>query len=78
MIANPIPSQFEMEQEAIENHIIEALAEASKLKITGKKVTPFLLKYIADHTQGESLEANIELIKNNAKMAARIAVALCY
>ncbi len=78
LIANPIPSQFEMEQEAIENHIIEALAEASKLKITGKKVTPFLLKYIADHTQGESLEANIELIKNNAKMAARIAVALCY
>ncbi len=78
LIANPIPSQFEMEQEAIENHILAALAEASKLKITGKKVTPFLLKYIADHTQGESLEANIELIKNNAKMAARIAVALCY
>ncbi len=78
LIANPIPSQFEMEQEAIENHILAALAEASKLKITGKKVTPFLLKYIADHTQGESLEANIELIKNNAKMAARIAVALSY
>jgi len=76
LIANPIPSQFEMEQDAIEKHILEALAEAAKLKVTGKKVTPFLLKYIADHTQGESLEANIELIKHNAKTAATIAAAL--
>jgi len=76
LIANPIPSQFELEQDAIEKHILEALAEAAKLKISGKKVTPFLLKYIADHTQGESLEANIELIKHNAKTAATIAVAL--
>lgn len=76
LIANPIPKEYEMEQNAIEEHILEALAEANKMKVIGKEVTPFLLKYISEHTQGESLEANIALIKNNAKIAASIAVAL--
>lgn len=76
LIANPIPKEYEMEQNAIEKHILEALAEAKKMKVSGKEVTPFLLKYISEHTQGESLEANIALIKNNAKVAAGIAVAL--
>ena len=76
LIANPIPKEYEMEQNVIEEHILEALAEANKMKINGKEVTPFLLKYISEHTQGESLEANIALIKNNAKVAARIAVAM--
>jgi len=43
-------------------------------KIIGKEVTPFLLKYIAEHTKGESLETNIALIKHNAKIGAEIAV----
>ncbi|MFM6922572.1 MAG: pseudouridine-5'-phosphate glycosidase [Polynucleobacter victoriensis] len=43
--------------------------------MTGKQITPFLLKYIAQNSQGESLEANIALIKNNAKAGAAIAVA---
>ncbi len=77
LIANPIPKEYEMEQDAIEKHILEALAEAKKKKVSGKEVTPFLLKYISEHTYGESLEANIALIKNNAKVAAGIAVALC-
>ncbi len=76
LIANPIPREYEMEQHVIEEHILEALAEANKMKISGKEVTPFLLKYISEHTQGESLEANIALIKNNAKIAAKIAVAM--
>jgi pseudouridine-5'-phosphate glycosidase len=76
LIANPIPAAFEMEQTLIEKKIITALEEAEKLAITGKEVTPFLLKFIATNTQGESLEANIALIKNNAKIASQIAVAL--
>lgn len=76
LIANPIPKVYEMEQEAIEVHILDALKEADKLHIKGKEVTPFLLKAIAEHTHGESLEANITLIKNNAKIASLIAVAM--
>jgi pseudouridylate synthase len=76
LIANPIPKEFEMEQEEIEVHILDALQEANRLHIKGKEVTPFLLKAIAGNTHGESLEANIALIKNNAKVASQIAVAL--
>lgn len=76
LIANPVPAEYEMEPEAIEIHIQKALKEADKQGIKGKLVTPFLLKFIADNTQGESLEANIALIKNNAKVGAEVAVAL--
>ena len=75
LIANPIPKEFEMEGGAIEEHIVAALNEANRLHIKGKEVTPFLLQAIASNTKGESLEANIALIKNNARLAAEIAVA---
>ncbi len=75
LIANPVPSEFEMNQEAIEQHILKALEAAKQQKVKGKEVTPFILKYIANNTQGESLETNIALIKNNARLAAQIAVA---
>lgn len=77
LIANPVPSEFEMNQEVIEEHIVKALEAANQQNIKGKEVTPFILKYIANNTQGESLEANIALIKNNAAVAAQIAVAYC-
>jgi pseudouridine-5'-phosphate glycosidase len=77
LIANPVPSEFEMNQEAIEEHILKALEAANRQNIKGKEVTPFILKYIANNTQGESLETNIALIKNNAAVAAQIAVAYC-
>ena len=77
LIANPVPTEFEMNQEAIEQHILKALEAADQQNIKGKEVTPFILKYIANNTQGESLEANIALIKNNAAVAAQIAVAYC-
>ena len=76
LIANPIAATDEVPNNKMEQHIIEALAEAKKLGIKGKEVTPFLLQFIAKHTNGESLEANIALIKNNAKVAAEIAVEL--
>ena len=74
LIANPVPAAQEVPQDLIEQHILEALSDAKKNDIKGKEVTPFLLKLIAEHTHGESLEANIALVLNNAKLAAMIAV----
>lgn len=74
LIAQPLPADKAVTPEIINDHIYNALAEAEKQNIKGKLVTPFLLKYIADRSQGESLEANIALIMANAKLAARIAV----
>ena len=76
LIANPIPAALEIAPDEIEKHIQSALEAAAEKKIIGKEVTPFLLQHIASHTQGESLEANIALIKHNAETGARIAVAL--
>jgi pseudouridine-5'-phosphate glycosidase len=75
LVANPVPSEFEVAQDEIEQHILKALAEASRLQISGKNVTPFLLKTIAENTGGESLDANIALVKNNAALGSAIAVA---
>jgi pseudouridine-5'-phosphate glycosidase len=75
LIANPVPAEQEIIAEAMEVHIQKALNAAKERKITGKEVTPFLLQYISEHTKGESLEANIAVIKNNAKVGAELAVA---
>ena len=75
LIANPVPANQEIPATEMENYIQQALKTAKEKNISGKDVTPFLLKYIADHTKGESLEANIALIKNNAKLGAELATA---
>ncbi|OGO78342.1 MAG: pseudouridine-5-phosphate glycosidase [Clostridiales bacterium GWB2_37_7] len=74
VIANPIPHEYEAQQELISKAIDMAIYEANKNNISGKEVTPFLLAKIKELTVGESLEANIALIKNNAALAAQIAV----
>jgi len=76
LVANPLPQELEVAPELIEVYIQQALKEAAIQKVTGKEVTPFLLKYIASHSKGESLEANIALIHRNALLAAGIAIAL--
>lgn len=75
LIANPVPAEREIISDEMEIHIQIALNAAREKNISGKEVTPFLLKYIADHTKGESLEANIALIRHNARVGAEIAVA---
>ena len=75
LVANPVPLTQEIAADEMETYIKRALDVAEEKKISGKDVTPFLLKYIADHTKGESLEANIALIKNNAKLGAELAIA---
>lgn len=76
LIANPVPANHEVPKEIMETHIQEALIVAGQQNVSGKEVTPFLLKYIAEHTDGESLEANIALVVNNARLAAEIAIQL--
>lgn len=73
VIGNPIPKEFEMDYDTINNAIESALKEAEEKNITGKKVTPFLLDRVKTITDGKSLDANIELVYNNAKVAAQIA-----
>lgn len=75
LIANPIPEKFEVPAPEMEWYITQALHAAAQQHIKGKAVTPFLLKYIAEHSHGESLEANIALIRHNARLGADLAVA---
>lgn len=76
LAANPIPESHAMDKTEIDAAIEEALNRAQKKGITGKAVTPFLLGEIVRITGGRSLTANIALVKNNAALAARIAVRL--
>ncbi|NET31612.1 MAG: pseudouridine-5'-phosphate glycosidase [Cyanothece sp. SIO1E1] len=76
LIANPIPQEFSLSPEAIEAKIEAALSEAHAQKIMGKALTPFLLSKIESLTEGDSLAANIELVLNNARLGAQIAVEL--
>lgn len=75
LIANPVPADQEIPAAAMEEHIVLALDAASRAGVRGKDITPYLLSYIAKHTNGESLDANIALIKNNAAIGAKIALA---
>ena len=75
VVANPIPAADGIPASEIEPVIAAALAEADRLGIRGKDVTPFLLSEIVKATKGRSLQANIALVKNNAKVAAEIAKA---
>lgn len=76
VVANPIPKQFEIDQNIIERAIQSALEDAKKLGITGKKITPFLLAEITRRSGGKSLESNIQLVFNNAQLGAQIAKCL--
>ena len=73
LICCPIPEADEIPYEKMDKVICEALAECSEQKITGKRITPFLLNRVKELTEGRSLEANIKLVINNAHIGARIA-----
>ena len=69
---NPIPGRFELPRERVEEAIDRALADARAQGVMGKDVTPFLLARVNASTGGDSLEANVALVPNNATVAARI------
>jgi pseudouridine-5'-phosphate glycosidase len=73
VVAVPIPEEHALDGGEIGGVIDEALAEMHKRGVTGKDTTPFLLARIAERTDGRSLEANIQLVLNNARVAAEVA-----
>ena len=77
LCTNPIPEEYSMPADVINSAIDRALAESVARGIHGKAVTPFLLARVKDITGGDSLEANIRLVLNNAALAAKTAAALC-
>ncbi|MDH0613582.1 MULTISPECIES: pseudouridine-5'-phosphate glycosidase [unclassified Agrobacterium] len=76
LVANPVPEADEIPREEMEIYINRAISHAERDEVTGKEVTPYLLGDIFRLTDGRSLETNIALVRNNAQLAAEIAVAL--
>lgn len=76
IVANPIPKEFEMDAKVIDKAIKEAIRQQNSLGIKGKESTPFLLAKVKELTGGESLDSNIQLVYNNAKVGAQLAIAL--
>ena len=76
LVTNPIPEAYSMDPAVINKAIDEAIAEAEEKGVKGKEVTPFLLAKVKDITGGDSLASNIQLVYNNAVLAAEIAVNL--
>lgn len=73
LVVNPIPEEHSLDEKYINSIIEDALKSAKAEKVKGKDVTPYLLAKIVEKTQGKSLEANIQLVYNNAKVGAQIA-----
>jgi pseudouridine-5'-phosphate glycosidase len=76
LVANPIPGRNAISKKDMEPLIEQASSEAKEQKIHGKDLTPFLLQRINDLTQGKSMQANLSLLLNNARLAAQIAKAI--
>jgi pseudouridine-5'-phosphate glycosidase len=76
LVANPIPEADEIPAADLAPLIARAVAEAEAQGVAAKAVTPFLLGRLLELTDGRSLAANVALVLNNARMAARIAAAL--
>ena len=76
LVTNPIPEEYSMDPDRINSAISQALEEAASQGIHGKETTPFLLARIKDITGGDSLASNIQLVLNNARLAAKTAALL--
>ncbi len=73
LVLNPVPKEDEISYEQLNSWIEKAVNNAEKKNIAGKELTPFLLSELANYSNGETVQTNISLLKNNAKIAARIA-----
>jgi len=74
LVGNPIPDEYSMAPEVINPAIDEAIRQCNELGIMGKATTPFLLAKVKELTGGDSLDSNIQLVYNNARLAAQTAV----
>ena len=77
LVTNPIPEAYSMDPAVINGAIDRAIAECQEKGIHGKATTPFLLARVAEITGGDSLASNIQLVYNNARLAAQTAAAYC-
>jgi pseudouridine-5'-phosphate glycosidase len=77
VIANPVPEEEQLDPDLHDSTLHAALEELERQGVRGKEVTPSLLDYFRRETKGESLEVNKKIILQNARLAARIALALC-
>lgn len=77
LLTNPIPEEYEMPKEVIDNAIATALKKMDEEGVKGKECTPFLLKTIVELTGGDSLESNIKLVLNNAAVGSEVAKEYC-
>ncbi|HMC15612.1 MAG TPA: pseudouridine-5'-phosphate glycosidase, partial [Albitalea sp.] len=75
VIANPIPAPYALPRDVVERATEQALAEAQAQGVTGKSITPFLLARVNALTGGDSLASNIQLVLDNARLAAAVALA---
>lgn len=76
LVVQPVPQEFEIANDIVEGYVNQAVADAKKQGIHGPATTPFLLERVKELSAGKSLTTNIALLKNNAQLAARIAVEL--
>ena len=76
VVANPIPLEHELPRAEYEQALEHAVAEAAEMKVRGRLLTPFLLDRLAELTGGKTVAANLALLRNNARAAAELAVAL--
>jgi len=76
LVTNPIPAEYAMDSDIINKAIDQAVAESVEQGIKGKETTPFLLARVVELTGGDSLESNIQLVLNNARLASRTAAEL--
>ncbi|MBE5906817.1 MAG: pseudouridine-5'-phosphate glycosidase [Lachnospiraceae bacterium] len=76
LVSNPIPEEYSMDPDVINKAIDQAVKEAEEQGVHGKESTPFLLARVKELTGGDSLDSNIQLVYNNAKLAAQTAVEL--
>jgi pseudouridine-5'-phosphate glycosidase len=76
LLTVPVPQEFEIESEILEEILAESLKLADERNISGKEITPFLLAQMSERSMGRTLRANIALLKNNARIAAKVAVSL--
>jgi pseudouridine-5'-phosphate glycosidase len=77
VVANPIPEEEQLDPKLHDSTLHASLKDLERRGVRGKEVTPFLLDYFRRETKGESLKINKKIILQNARLAARIAVALC-
>lgn len=76
IVGVPVPAEFEVAEEQLKTVLDDALSAAERANITGRDLTPFLLSQMAERSQGATLQANVALLRNNARVAAEIAAAI--